>query len=1084
MHKNSITGGKTENNPHHVLTILGISLLQLFGGAFFSHSADRQFQDTRYIASQFATTMQETHEEFVKIRDNKEIVQQQITIKGKVTSEDGEPLPGVTIMLVGSTRGVVTDLDGTYSIMVSYGDKLLVSFLGMEDKIVTVGDDKEVNIILEEKGKELDEVTVVAFAKQKKESVVSSISTIKPGELQIPSSNLTTSFAGRLAGVISYQRSGEPGEDNASFFIRGVTTFGAGKKDPLILIDGVELTTDDLARLNTDDIESFSILKDASATALYGARGANGVIMVKTKEGEEGKAKLSIRIENSLSAPVSSVGLVKDPQLFMNMHNEAIKTRDPLGALIYSNEKIANTGTGNPYVYPFNDWQEMLFKDYTNNQRINLNISGGGKISRYYIAASMNQDNGILKVDKKNNFNNNIDLKKYLLRGNMNINVTPTTEIIFRLHGTFDDYTGPISGGTAVYNSVMKTNPVLFPAYFEPDIANKYTKHILFGNYGTGNYINPYADMVKGYKEYNKTLVLAQLELKQNLDFLLKGLSMRGMFNTTRYSYFDVSRYYSPYYYTIDSYNKTTDEYFLIPLNEASGTEYLTYSEGEKSVYSTTYFESALQYGTSIQELHNLNSLLVLTSYEKRVGNSGSLQLSLPYRNIGLAGRLTYDYDKRYFLEWNFGYNGSERFDVAHRFGFFPSIAAGYLLSNEAFFEPLKGIMPKLKLKATYGLVGNDEIGDDADRFFYLSEVNMNNANRGYTFGYERGYTKTGVSISRYADPQISWEKSYKQNYGIELSLFDKLEIQGDYFREHRTNILQTRSYIPATMGLQATPQANIGEALGNGFEISLNYKQFFNNDFWATSMANFTYATAKYLVYEEPSYEDTPWTRREGQKIGQSWGLIAERLFIDDYDVANSPIQEFGDYSAGDIKYKDINNDGIINSYDQVPIGFPITPEIIYGFGSSLGYKNFDFSFFFQGSGRSSFFISPASITPFVNNQALLKMIADDYWSEDNRNAYAFWPRLSDYTITNNNQLSTHWLRNGSFLRLKTAELGYTFPKGWTSKLFLENARIYLSGSNLFVLSTFKDWDVEMAGNGLGYPLQHVVNVGLNINF
>jgi TonB-linked SusC/RagA family outer membrane protein len=1006
------------------------------------------------------------------------------TLKGKVSDEQGGPLPGASLVLVGSTRGVVTDLDGTFSIIVSRGDKLLVSFLGMEDQIITVVDDQELNIILRDKGKELEELTVVAFAKQKKESVVSSISTIAPDELQVPSSNLTTAFAGRLAGVISYQRSGEPGEDNASFFIRGVTSFGAGKKDPLILIDGVELTSNDLARLNTDDIESFSILKDASATALYGARGANGVIMVKTKEGAEGKAKLSIRIENSLSEPVSTIKLVKDPQLFMNLHNEAVKTRDPLGALIYSDEKIAKTGTGNPYVYPFNDWQEMLFKDYTNNQRVNMNISGGGNIARYYIAASMNQDNGILKVDKRNNFNSNINLTKYLLRGNMNINVTPSTEVVFRLHGTFDDYTGPIDGGTAVYNSVLKTNPVLFPAYFEPDDANIYTTHILFGNYGSGNYINPYADMVKGYKEYNKTLVLAQLELKQDLNFLLKGLSLRGMFNTTRYSYFDVARYYNPYFYSMGFYNKSTDKYFLTPLNEASGTEYLTYSEGEKSVYSTTYFEGAMQYATTVQELHNLNALFVLTSYEKRVGNSGSLQLSLPYRNLGLAGRLTYDFDTRYFLEWNFGYNGSERFSKKNRFGFFPSIAAGYLLSNEIFFEPLKKVISKLKLKASYGLVGNDEIGDPDDRFFYLSEVNMNNSSRGYTFGNERNYSKNGVSISRYADPYITWEKSYKQNYGIELSLFEKIEIQGDYFREHRTNILQERSYIPSTMGLQASPQANIGEVSGQGIEFSLNYSQFFNNDLWATVMGNFTYATAKYLVYEEPSYEATPWIRREGQKIGQSWGLIAERLFIDEYDVENSPFQEFGDYNAGDIKYKDINKDGVINSYDRVPIGFPTTPEIVYGFGASLGYKNFDFSFFFQGSGRSSFFISPGSITPFVNNQSLLEMIAEDYWSEDNRNVYAFWPRLSNYTMTNNNQQSTHWLRNGSFLRLKTVETGYTFPKRWTDKIFIQNARLYLSGSNLFVLSPFKDWDVEMAGNGFDYPLQRVINIGLNINF
>ena len=534
----------------------------------------------------------------------------------------------------------------------------------------------------------------------------------------------------------------------------------------------------------------------------------------------------------------------------------------------------------------------------------------------------------------------------------------------------------------------------------------------------------------------------------------------------------------------MDYYDKNTGKYYLTPLNEATGTDYLSYTEGGKNVYSTTYFEGAIQYNTAIKDRHHINALAVLTSYEKRVGNSGSLQLSLPYRNLGLAGRLTYDFDTRYFLEWNFGYNGSERFSEKNRFGFFPSIAAGYMVSNEKFFEPLKKVVTKMKLKASYGLVGNDEIGSATDRFFYLSEVNMNNSNRGYTFGTERNYSKTGVSISRYADPDITWEKSYKQNYGFELTLFDNLEIQGDYFKEHRTNILQERSYITATMGLQAAPRANIGEVLGNGFEVSVNYSQSFNNNLWASFMGNFTYATAKYLVYEEPSYKDTPWLRHEGQKVGQTWGLIAERLFADKYDVENSPLQEFGEYGAGDIKYKDINKDGVINSYDRVPIGFPTNPEIVYGFGASMGYKNFDVSFFFQGAGRSSFYISPAQIAPFVNNQALLEMIAADYWSEDNNNVYAFWPRLSDYTISNNNQQSTHWLRNGAFLRLKTVEMGYTLPKKWTKKILLDSARIYLSGSNLFVLSAFKDWDVEMAGNGFGYPLQRVVNIGLNINF
>lgn len=1018
--------------------------------------------------------------------------QQRRNIKGKVVDSYGDALPGVTIVVQGSTRGVTTDVDGTFSIEVNNQDKLVISYLGMESQTITVGNQSDLSIVLKEKTDMLDEVTVVAFAKQKKESVLASITTIKPSDLKVPSSNLTTALAGRMAGIISYQRSGEPGQDNADFFVRGVTSFNEHSRGPLILIDGVEFSSDDLARLNTDDISSFSIMKDANATALYGARGANGVILVTTKEGQEGKAKFSFRYETSFSQPVSDVALA-DPITYMKMHNEAVKTRDPLGVLPYSNDKINNTGKGlNPNVYPSTDWSKLMFKDFTINHRLNLNVSGGGKIARYYVAASVNQDNGILKVDKRNNFNNNIDLKKYLLRSNVNVNVTPTTEMIVRLHGTFDDYSGPLDGGAGLYNKVMRTNPVLFPAYYEPDAANAHSQHILFGNSEGANYINPYADMVKGYKDYSKTLVLAQVELRQDLDFLVKGLSIRALFNTSRYSYFDVSRSFNPFYYKIGSYDKRNDTYKLTPLNPLGGTEYLGYSEGAKEVTSTTYFEAAAQYNRTFAEKHSISGLMVLTTREELRGNTGSLQASLPYRNIGLAGRGTYSYDSRYFIEVNFGYNGSERFEQKERWGFFPSFGVGYLISNEDFWEPYSAVISKLKFKGTYGLVGNDAIGSDQDRFFYLSNVNLNNGDRGYTFGTDFNYSLNGVSISRYEDPYITWETAYKHNYGIELGLFDKLEIQVDYFREIRKNILQPRASIPTTMGLQAQPQSNIGEATGSGLDVSVDYSQVFNKDIWLSVRGNLTYARSKYKVYEEPDYSMTPWRSFVGQRIGQQWGLIAERLFWDEEDVNNSPTQLFGEYMAGDIKYKDINKDGVIDAEDKVPIGYPTTPEIIYGLGFSLGYKNFDFSAFFQGSARSSFWINSNSVSPFidtdgldnvVSQNALLQVIADSYWSEDNRDSHAFWPRLADRSISNNTQTSTWFMRDGSFLRLKTAELGYTFPKELTQKLNIGMVRIYLSGTNLLTFSKFKLWDPEMAGNGLGYPVQRVFNIGININ-
>ena len=1012
------------------------------------------------------------------------ITQQQKKITGKVIDELGEPLPGVAIQVKGTPRGVTTDIDGSFGIDVRDADILVFSYLGMQDQEVPVANKKQLFVTLKEKTDELEEVTVVAFAKQKKESVLASVTTVKVDELKVPSSNLTTALAGRMAGLISYQTTGEPGKDNANFFIRGITTFSEEARDPLILIDGVELTSEDLARLNTDDIASFSLMKDATATALYGARGVNGVILVTTKEGKEGKARLSVRFENSFSSPTDNIDLA-DPITFMKMHNEAVLTRDALAPTPYTNKDIEMRQAGaNPYVYPMTDWKKMLFKDLTMNQRLNLNLSGGGKVARYYIAGAFTKDNGMLKVDKRNNFNNNIDLKKYLLRTNVNINVTPTTEAIVRLHATFDDYSGPIDGGTDLYNKIMKTNPVEFPAYYLPDKANQYVKHILFGNNTAGTGLNPYADMVKGYKEYSTSLMMAQVELKQKLDFLTKGLSARIMLNTSRNAYFDVVRSSTPYYYKVGSYDSASDTYKLMPINE-DGKEFLSYNPGAKTVNSTIYMEAAAQYDQTFGK-NGVSGLLVYQMRNYLTGNAETLQLSLPSRNLGLSGRFTYNFDSRYFAEFNFGYNGTERFAKSERFGFFPSGGLGWLVSNEAFYpENLKKVMNKLKFKATYGLVGNDQIGDAKDRFFYLSQVDPNTGDYSYTFGTDNGYTKNGVSISRYADPYITWETAYKQNYGVEVGLWDALELQVDYFRENRKNILQTRSFIPSTMGLQATPSSNVGEAFGQGLDISVDYQHSFSKDLWLTGRGTFTYAASEFKVYEEPSYINTPWRLHKGYSLGQVWGLVAERLFVSEDEIKNSPVQQFGEYKAGDIKYKDINNDGKIDDQDKVPIGYPTTPEINYGFGFSAGYKGLDLSVFFQGSARSSFWISPADIAPFTQNGGgqLLQEIADNHWSEDDRNLYAFWPRLSDSSIKNNEQTSTWFMRDGSFIRLKSMEVGYTLPASWTKKMKLDRIRLYLSGSNLLCFSKFKLWDPEMGGKGLGYPIQRVFNLGINID-
>jgi TonB-linked SusC/RagA family outer membrane protein len=1026
------------------------------------------------------------------------MAQSPIKITGTVSDHLGDMMPGVTVIVRGSMQNAMTDSKGEFSINVPSDTSALVfSFMGYENQTVVVNGKQIIAVVMKPVTTELEEAVVVAFGKQKKESVIASVTTVKPAELKTPSSNLTTALAGRIAGLISYQRTGEPGMDNATFFVRGVTTFGTGRANPLILIDGVEMTSDDLARLTVDDIASFSIMKDANATALYGARGANGVILVTTKEGKEGKIRIQFRAEGSYSTPTQTLDYA-DPITYMRLHNEAIRTRDAMATLRYSSEKILNTEKGtDPIRYPATDWQSMLFNNHTFNHRYNMNISGGGNIARYYVAASFARDNGIIKMDQRNNFNNNIQINRYVLRSNVNINPTKSTEVIVRLHGAFDNYGGPLDGGTNLYKKAMNSNPVLFAPWYPADFANRGANYILFGNYDTGDYLNPYSEMVKGYKTQNRTDMLAQFELKQNLDFITKGLSIRGLFNVNRYSLMVLSQSYKPFFFQLAA-SDDPNEYRLIAMNPNDGRETLDLNSTDKQLTSSMYFEGAVQYNRSFDEKHDVSGLLVYTIRESLDGSPSNLQASLPHRNLGLAGRFTYGYDKRYFMELNFGYNGSERFDKNERFGFFPSAGFGWIVSNESFWKPLSDVITKFKLKATHGLVGNDAIGDSNTRFFYLANVNLNDENKGFTFGYNWGNKNNGVSISRYSDPYITWEVSSKTNIGLELNLKNELEIQVDLFREKRSKILQERADIPVTMGLQAKPSSNIGKASGGGVDLSADYNKSFSKDFWASFRGNFTYASSKYDFYEEPDYEQVPWRTHKGQKISQQWGLVAERLFTDDEEVKNSPTQ-FGNYNAGDIKYRDINGDDVIDDNDKVPIGFPTTPEIIYGFGFSIGYKNLDLSCFFQGSARSAFWIDPVATAPFVNskggsdgdlkdfttNRAMLKYWADNHWSETDRNIHALWPRLSEAKIDNNTQRSTWFMRDGSFLRFKTIELGYTLPKKWVKRVFnMQNARVYLNGNNLMVFSVFKLWDPEMAGDGLGYPIQRVINVGINIDF
>lgn len=1028
-------------------------------------------------------------------------VQKERPVTGRVADKNEVGLIGVSVKVKGTNIGTMTDMNGKFSLNVPNDNAILeFSIVGYTTKEVPVKGLSDVRVTLDESATQMGEVVITAFGtRQKKESVVSAISTIDPTELKVPSSNLTTAFAGKLAGVIAYQRSGEPGLDNAEFFIRGITTFStSGKKDPLILIDGVEMSTNDLARLNVDDIAAFSVMKDASAAALYGARGANGVILVSTKEGKKDKLQVNIRAERSNSYNSQLVKLA-DPITYMKLHNEAVRTRDPMVMLPYSSSKIRETSLAtDPLLYPSVDWYNYLIGNKATNERVNTNITGGGQTVQYYLAANYQKDGGILKESKENLFKNNINIDRLQVRSNVTIKFAPTTTGVVRAYGSFDNGTGPqanttdykgdpLSGGAAVFQWARNASPVQFLPYYPADDANKFTRHILFGMDPEETFINPLAQVVSSFQETKQSLMLLQLEMNHKFTGALDGFSLKGTYNVLRKAYYAITRGYTPFYYapatTIDG------SYKLYAINPDEGTEYLTFRPGSRTINAAQYGELRLGYNKTFNEKHDVNAMFVgtirsetgATAIDARV--SDALQASLPRRNLSSAGRIAYGYDSRYFLELNYGYNGTERFAKKNRFGFFPSVGAGWMISNEPFMKGANDIITTLKLRATYGKVGNDQIGSLWDRFFYLSQIDMTGA--GYWFGIDRNY-RSGITIDRYANDLITWEIAKKTDFGLELGLFNDLTIIADYFAETRENILQTRTDIPTTMGLRTIPQANVGVAQGQGFEVEVKYQKSFNKGLWMVVNGNFTYAASKFKKLEEPDYSDVPWRSKIGLKINQPIGYIAERLFIDDEEVNNSPLQQFGEYGAGDIKYKDINNDGLINTDDMVPIGYPTVPEIIYGAGFSIGFKGFDLSAFVQGSGRSSFFIAPQAITPFINQgqRGLLQFIADDHWSENNRNIDAFWPRLSDHGISNNNQISTHWLRNGTFVRLKTAEIGYTLPDRISKKAYMKMLRFYVNGSNLLLWSKFKMWDPEMAANGLGYPVQKVINFGINFSF
>ena len=1036
--------------------------------------------------SEQANIVYEMKERQIVLKEKKvseqSVSQKKRLLQGLVKDEQGNPIIGASIQLKNTGTGVITDLDGLFQIQVTDKNSVIViSYIGYVTQEISVGDRSSITVQLKEDTKSLEEVVVTAFgATQKKETMVGSIQQVRPAELKVPSSSLSTSFAGRMAGVIAIQRSGQPGADGADFWIRGKSTFGDAT-GVLIVLDGVEISSSDLNALDPEVIESFSILKDATATAMYGTRGANGVMIVTTKSGQDLlKPIINFRLETSMSQLTSVPEMVGGVD-YMKLYNEALTTRGITTGL-YDDTKIRATEQGlNPLVYPNVDWYNEMFNKNAFAQRFNFNIRGGKKAVTYFMSASVKHDAGNLKSLSKDYFsyNNNINVMRYDFVNNLSIKATNTTKISLGLNVSLWDWKGPSAGVDGIFSMSREASPVDFPIVYPA--RNDKEIYTLWGGMSGGiynnGYLNPVAEYVVGYKKQFASTVNANIRLDQDLKMVTKGLKLHVLASFKNWSKTETTRKAGYNQFEIDQYNEATGEYTLSRVGNEQKTALNTEgaATGDRRIFIQAYLDYKRKFG-----VHDVNAMLLYNQDQLDNNKPDNLLSSLPRRKQGIAARLSYAYDDRYLAEVNFGYNGSENFAKNNRFGFFPSIALGYNISQEKFWEPISNVISHFKLRGSYGLVGNDGINE---RYAYLEDIVLSSDKWKYTTGVNQNVNLQGPVWNRYYNPNLTWEVGKKLNVGFDMQLFHQVNLNFDVFKEIRSKIyMQKVNTLPDFIGTGETKiYENSGKMKNVGFDIALDYNKQITKDFFLSFKGTLTYAHNTILERDEPPFQLYPNLSSVGYSRGQHLVYVADGLFRDQADVDSHAEQTLGYIpQPGDIKYVDQpdangNCDGIINTNDRVYMGYPEDPEIVYGFGPSMKYKNWDFSFFFQGAARTSILMS--GFHPFGKNatRGVMKFIADDYWSESNPNPNAAYPRLTRDTNANNTVNSSYWLRNGAFLKLKNAEIGYTF------KMF----RAYLNGSNLLTFSPFEHWDPEMGGgSGMKYPTQRVFNIGIQFTF
>ena len=998
--------------------------------------------------------------------------QESIVVTGVVTDKNKEPLVGVNITvgdMVG--LGTITDINGKYKIKMEPYHRLIFSYIGFDKVEVLVKEQRVINVAMQEsEASVIDEVVITGTGAQKKLTVTGAVTNVNVADLKVnPTGSISNALAGNVAGVLAMQTSGQPGQNSSEFWIRGISTFGASNA-ALVLVDGFERNLDEI---NIEDIETFVVLKDASTTAIYGSRGANGVILITTKHGKAGKINIDAKVETTYNTRTITPDFVNGYN-YASMINEARITRaqEPL----YQPYELEILRLGlDPDLYPNVNWKDVLMKDGAMTYRGTVNMNGGGATARYFVSASYIEEQGMYKTDEnlRKDYDTNANAKRWNYRLNTDIDITKSTLLKVGVSGSLKKVNEPGLGGD-IWHSIMGQTPISIPLVY----SNGYIPA-----YGTGNQTNPWVLATQtGYNEVWENKIQTNVTLEQKLDFITKGLSFVGRFGYDTNNKNNIKHEKWPEQWKAQRFRDENGELVFERISTEQKMRISSGASGER----LEFFEAILQYDRGFKE-HHLGGTLKYNQDSKimTVNIGDDIKKSIPRRHQGLAGRVSYNWNYRYFADFNFGYSGSENFATGHQFGFFPAFSVAWNIAEEPIIKKSLKWMNMFKLRYSYGKVGNDNFGDNV-RFPYMYyTIGSGGGYQWADYNYDKNFG--GKIYTDLASNNVTWEIATKHDIGVDLSLFnDKFTATIDYFHEQRDGIYMTRDHLSSMIGLNGKrPKANVGSVLSEGFDGNFAYKQKVG-DVNLTIRGNMTYSKNEILERDEAYnvYE---------YHVDQAKGLIALGLFKDYDDIRNSPRQDFGSVQPGDIKYKDVNGDGVINDGDRVAIGATTKPNLIYGMGISAQWKGLDVNLHFQGAGKSTFFIDGPSVYAFSSGTwgNILSDLVENRWIDSSisnnpatENPNASYPRLSYGGSGNNFRQSTYWLRNGSYLRLKTLEIGYSLPKSMVNKIHFNSMRLFFIGTNLLTFSSFKLWDPELgSSNGEKYPLAKMFTLGLSVN-